>query len=154
MTGLLTVEFFLTRDPGRTRSMRQVGDWVFGINEFAPRPHNSGHDTRQACTFSQFDALARILTGQPITTPRLREPHRYCMGQLLGEVWEAQNSTGELNRSALAEHPEVVEFFPYGKTSIRSARKMGHYITQASNTQTALHQAKVFRERLMRGEDS
>lgn len=140
--GLLTVEFFVGR--GRDGARR-----VF-VNELAPRVHNSGHVTRQACTMSQFDALARILAGVPVVRPEL---HRgaWCMGQLLGDVWLAQGRTGgALDLSAWADFPDVVDVYLYGKREARARRKMGHFVVHADTPDRALARARLFRERLER----
>lgn len=138
--GLLTAEFFVGR--GRDGERR-----VF-VNELAPRVHNSGHVTRQACTVSQFDALARILAGVPVVRPEL---HRgaWCMGQLLGDVWLAQGRAGgALDLSAWADFPDVVDVYLYGKREARSRRKMGHFVVHADTPERALERARLFRERL------
>ena len=145
--GILTVEFFITKTPGVLNTMRQCGEWYFGVNEFAPRPHNSGHVTRAATQHSQFDVLARILTGHPLETPKFVDTHFYCMGQLLGEVWIAQEQQ-QLDTRLLAESPEVVELMDYGKKAIRAQRKMGHYIVKGDTIDDALDKAIAFRTRL------
>jgi 5-(carboxyamino)imidazole ribonucleotide synthase len=140
LVGLLTVEFFV--GTGRDGVRRLY------VNELAPRVHNSGHVTRQACTVSQFDALARILTGVPVVQP---EVHRgaWCMGQLLGEVWLAQGRTGgALDLTAWKDFPDVVDVYVYGKREARAARKMGHFVVHADTPERALERAVLFRERL------
>lgn len=140
LVGLLTVEFFIGR--GRDGARRLY------VNELAPRTHNSGHVTRQACTVSQFDALARILTGVPVVQP---EVHRgaWCMGQLLGDVWLAQGRTGgALDLSAWRDFPDVVDVYVYGKREARAKRKMGHFVVHADTPERALERAVAFRERL------
>jgi 5-(carboxyamino)imidazole ribonucleotide synthase len=140
LVGLLTVEFFI--GTGRDGVRRLY------VNELAPRVHNSGHVTRQACTVSQFDALARILTGVPVVQP---EVHRgaWCMGQLLGEVWLAQGRTGgALDLSAWKDFPDVVDVYVYGKREAREKRKMGHFVVHADTPERALERAVLFRERL------
>jgi 5-(carboxyamino)imidazole ribonucleotide synthase len=140
--GLLTVEFFVGE--GRDRSVRLY------VNELAPRTHNSGHVTRKACSASQFDALARILTGLPPPIPALNPGH-WVMGQLLGDVWLAQGRKGgELDLQALRDFPDVVEVYTYGKRDARSKRKMGHFVVRADSSMKALSRAKDFREALVR----
>ncbi len=103
LVGLLAVEFFVTRD-GRIL-----------VNEIAPRPHNSGHWTLDACRTSQFEQLVRAVTGLPLgSTERLAD---VIMKNLIGEEVEAW--------LALASDPEV-RLHLYGKTEIRPDRKMGH----------------------------
>ncbi len=140
LVGLLTVEFFV--GTGRDGVRRLY------VNELAPRVHNSGHVTRQACTVSQFDALARILTGVPVVQP---EVHRgaWCMGQLLGEVWLAQGRTGgALDLTAWKDFPDVVDVYVYGKREARAKRKMGHFVVHADTPERALERATLFRDRL------
>ncbi len=140
--GLLTVEFFV----GRGRDGRER----LYVNELAPRPHNSGHVTRQACTMSQFEALARILVGAPLFEPVVH-PGAWCMGNLLGDVWEAQGrSGGDLDLSAWAKFPDVVDVFLYGKAIARPKRKMGHFVVRAKTADQAVRRARAFRVALMR----
>jgi 5-(carboxyamino)imidazole ribonucleotide synthase len=139
--GLLTVEFFI--GAGRDGVQRLY------VNELAPRVHNSGHVTRQACTVSQFDALARILAGVPLNEPRLHEGG-WCMGQLLGDVWLAQGRDGgALDLSAWRDFPDVVDVYVYGKRHARPNRKMGHFVVRAENATLASARALEFRHRLM-----
>lgn len=140
LVGLLTVEFFI--GTGRDGERRLY------VNELAPRTHNSGHVTRQACTVSQFDALARILAGVPVVQP---EVHRgaWCMGQLLGEVWLAQGRTGgALDLTAWKDFPDVVDVYVYGKREARPTRKMGHFVVHADTPERAMERAVLFRDRL------
>ena len=140
LVGLLTVEFFI--GTGRDGERRLY------VNELAPRTHNSGHVTRQACTVSQFDALARILAGIPVVQP---EVHRgaWCMGQLLGEVWLAQGRTGgALDLTAWKDFPDVVDVYVYGKREARPTRKMGHFVVHADTPERAMERAVLFRDRL------
>ena len=142
LVGLLTVEFFI--GGGRDGIKRLY------VNELAPRVHNSGHVTRQACTVSQFDALARILAGVPVVQP---EVHRgaWCMGQLLGDVWLAQGRHGgALDLTAWKDFPDVVDVYVYGKRQARPNRKMGHYVVHADTPERAMERAVLFRQRLRR----
>lgn len=144
--GLLTVEFFL--GSGRDGVERLY------INELAPRVHNSGHVTRQACTVSQFDALARILSGIPLTEPELHHG-AWCMGQLLGDLWLAQGrSGGPLDLSAWRAFPEVVDVYLYGKRHALPKRKMGHFVVHAATPDEAEAKAIAFREALVHGHPS
>ena len=128
VVGLLTVEFFF----GRGRS----GANQLYVNELAPRTHNSGHVTRQACSFSQFAA------------PRLH-PGAWCMGNLLGDVWLAQGRTGgALDLSAWERFPDVADVFLYGKHHARPKRKMGHFVVRADAPERAVERARAFRAAL------
>jgi 5-(carboxyamino)imidazole ribonucleotide synthase len=105
--GLLCVEFFVTRD-GRLL-----------VNELAPRPHNSGHLTFDACRTSQFEQQLRAICGLPLGSPEQLQPA--AMANLLGDIWEA----GEPLWSAALEFP-TVKLHLYGKAGAKPGRKMGH----------------------------
>jgi 5-(carboxyamino)imidazole ribonucleotide synthase len=137
--GLLTVEFFVTQ--------KTSGELQLRVNELAPRPHNSGHITRKATSFSQFDALAHVLCQTPMPPPTLL-PGGWCMGNLLGNVWLSQKSQGPLHLAAWGDFPEVLEVYHYGKREAKPQRKMGHFILKADNAQQALSKAAAFRNAL------
>jgi 5-(carboxyamino)imidazole ribonucleotide synthase len=105
--GILCVEFFVARD-GRLL-----------INELAPRPHNSGHLTFDACRTSQFEQQVRAVCGLPLGSPELLQPA--AMANLLGDLWER----GEPDWAAALAIPDV-KLHLYGKTTPRPGRKMGH----------------------------
>ena len=140
--GLLAVEFFVARrsegDP------RDPGTWRVLVNELAPRPHNSGHLLSRACTFGQFDALARILVGAPVGLPSLL-PGSFCMGNLLGDVWIDQGFGEKLDLAAWRDFPEVLDVNIYGKTRPEHRRKMGHSVVIAATPDDALERAESFR---------
>lgn len=138
--GLLTVEFFV--GTGRAGARRLY------VNELAPRTHNSGHVTRQACTVSQFDALARILCDLPVPEVSLH-PGVWCMGNLLGDVWLAQGRAGgALDLSCWEQYPDVVDVFLYGKREARPGRKMGHFVVRGSDQSQVAARARAFRAAL------
>lgn len=117
--GVLCVEFFVLAD-GRLI-----------VNEMAPRPHNSGHYTLDACDVSQFDLQVRTLAGLPLTPPRQHSPA--IMLNLLGELWfDAQDRPiTPAWRDVLALPGTHLHL--YGKLQARKGRKMGHLnITGAS----------------------
>jgi len=145
VTGLLTTELFV----GRSRRVRPGEVRVF-TNEFAPRPHNSGHVTRKACTYSQFDALARILLGVPLAPPRLVAGGAFCMANLLGEVWEAQGAVSGLDLSVWEGCPDLLEVVLYGKTGVAAKRKMGHLTARGGDAEEAIGAARAFREAIGR----
>ena len=116
--GVLCVEFFVARD-GR----------LF-INELAPRPHNSGHLTFDACRTSQFEQQLRAICGLPLGSPELLQPA--AMANLLGDLWAA----GELNWPAALAISEV-KLHLYGKAAARPGRKMGHLTAMASSSDRA-----------------
>ena len=103
LVGLLGVEMFVTRD----------GDVL--VNELAPRPHNSGHWTIDACVTSQFEQFVRAVCGLPLGSP---ERHSDAvMKNLIGDdVRDWRQLLGEPG----------AKLHLYGKTEIRSGRKMGH----------------------------
>jgi 5-(carboxyamino)imidazole ribonucleotide synthase len=89
------------------------------VNELAPRPHNSGHLTIEACDSSQFDQQVRTLCGLPLGNAAPRQPA--AMANLLGDLWE----DGEPNWQRALELPGV-SLHLYGKESAKVGRKMGH----------------------------
>lgn len=123
--GVLAVEFFLLRD----------GRVVF--NEMAPRPHNSGHYTLDACVTDQFEQQVRALCGLPLGDTRLLTP--VVMVNLLGDVW-ARGPRWD----ALLRHPGV-KLHLYGKAEPRPGRKMGHYNCLAPTLEAALALAETTR---------
>ncbi len=128
--GVLCVEYFIV-DDGR-------GGLDLVVNEMAPRPHNSGHYTQNACDVSQFEAQVRALAGLPLRTPVQHSPA--IMINLLGDLWFAPNGV-RTHACAEAVSPPWAEVLAlpgthlhlYGKRSAREGRKMGHLnITGAS----------------------
>jgi 5-(carboxyamino)imidazole ribonucleotide synthase len=121
--GVLCVEFFVLKD----------GSLV--ANEMAPRPHNSGHYTIDACDLSQFDLQVRTLTHTPLVPPRLHSSA--VMLNLLGDLWFAQ---GDAETSppwdAVMALPGA-HLHLYGKASARRGRKMGHLTFTAATPQQA-----------------
>ena len=159
LQGLLTVEFFVgeadqtARSGSAGRALPDLGGRRLYINEFAPRPHNSGHVTLKACTFSQYDALARVLLGAPLHHPELAGPGVFCMGNLLGDVWLDQGHAGpesHLDLAAWSAFPDVIDVVLYGKREPRPRRKMGHFVVRAGDAEQALSRARAFREALRR----
>ena len=131
LIGVLCVEFFLTRE-GK----------LF-VNELAPRPHNSGHFTIDACVTSQFEQQVRAVCGLPLgTTEQLRPA---AMANLLGDLWQR----GEPDWRAACATPHV-KLHLYGKHEARAGRKMGHLTALASTTDEALKLVRAARESLTR----
>ncbi|MFN3593097.1 MAG: 5-(carboxyamino)imidazole ribonucleotide synthase [Thiobacillaceae bacterium] len=126
--GVLAVEFFLLAD----------GRVVF--NEMAPRPHNSGHYTLDACVTDQFEQQVRALCGLPLGDTRLLSP--VVMVNLLGDIW-ARGPRWE----ALLKHPGV-KLHLYGKAEARPGRKMGHYNCLAPSLEEAIALATETRRAL------
>ena len=118
VVGVLCVEFFLTR------SGRLI------VNELAPRPHNSGHYTVDACVTSQFEQQLRAVCGLPLgATDQLRPA---AMANLLGDLW----TSGPPRWEAALALPEL-KLHLYGKTEARPGRKMGHLTALASSAADA-----------------
>lgn len=111
--GVLCVEFFVLAN----------GDIL--VNEIAPRPHNSGHFTLNACVTSQFEQQARVLAGLPLGATRLLAP--CVMLNLLGDVWfdPSTDQFREPDWATVLAWPNVCLHL-YGKTQARRGRKMGH----------------------------
>ncbi len=107
VVGVLCVEFFV--------------DWQdqLMVNELAPRPHNSGHLTIDACTSCQFEQQVRAVCGLPLGSTRQHRPA--AMANLLGDVWQ----NGEPRWSAALAMPDI-KLHLYGKAEPRPGRKMGH----------------------------
>jgi len=137
--GVLCVELFVTAD-GRLL-----------INEIAPRPHNSGHYTIDACVTSQFEQQVRVLADLPLGDTRAYGPA--VMINLLGDIW-FDTSPGRLEPRrrepdwrAVLERPEA-KLHLYGKDEPRRGRKMGHVSCVAPTLDQALAAARAIRRQL------
>ena len=121
--GVLCVEFFVL-DP-QSPEAQALGGLV--VNEMAPRPHNSGHYSMDACDVSQFDLQVRTLAGLPLVQPRQHSPA--IMLNLLGDIWP---DGGTPPWDAVLALPGT-HLHLYGKAIASKGRKMGHLnITGAS----------------------
>jgi 5-(carboxyamino)imidazole ribonucleotide synthase len=90
----------------------------------APRPHNSGHYTIDACVTSQFEQQARVMAGLPLGATRQHSPA--VMLNLLGDVWYGErDAPSEPDWTRVLRHPQA-KLHLYGKTEARRGRKMGH----------------------------
>ncbi|WP_133715961.1 5-(carboxyamino)imidazole ribonucleotide synthase [Methylocaldum gracile] len=127
--GVLAVEFFVLDND----------DLV--INEIAPRPHNSGHYTLDACAASQFEQQVRTLCGLPPADTRLLSP--VVMVNLLGDIWRDDEPAWD----KLLSQPNV-KLHLYGKKTARIGRKMGHFNVLAENVEAALSQALELKQML------
>ena len=107
--GVMAVEFFIAQD----------GKLL--VNEIAPRPHNSGHYTLDACATSQFEQQVRALCGLPLGDARLLSPA--VMVNLLGDLWRAEQAPAW---DKVLSHPGA-KLHLYGKYDARPGRKMGHF---------------------------
>ena len=124
VVGVLCVEFFVDRQ----------GQLL--VNELAPRPHNSGHLTIDACTTCQFEQQVRAVCGLPLGSPRQHRPA--AMANLLGDLWHGggtSQSAREPNWPAALTHNDV-KLHLYGKSEARVGRKMGH-LTALADTPSA-----------------
>jgi 5-(carboxyamino)imidazole ribonucleotide synthase len=129
--GILCVEFFLTTD-GRLL-----------VNEIAPRPHNSGHLTIDACATSQFEQQLRAICGLPLGPTELIAPA--AMANLLGHLWQPTEPPW---LEVLAD--PAVRLHLYGKKPAKIGRKMGHLTVLADSPQQAAERALAARDRLAR----
>jgi 5-(carboxyamino)imidazole ribonucleotide synthase len=120
--GVLCVEMFVTRDG-------------LLLNEIAPRPHNSGHYTIEACQTSQFEQQVRVLAGAPLGDTTLIQPS--AMVNVLGDVWfDAAIPMQPAWQEVLALPGTHLHL--YGKAEARKARKMGHVTCVAATLDQAL----------------
>lgn len=129
VVGVLCVEYFVGRD----------GQLL--INELAPRPHNSGHLTIDACLSCQFEQQVRSICGLPLGSVEQVRPA--AMANLLGDLWFPKPP----NWIAACQDPRV-KLHLYGKAEARPGRKMGHLTALADSVEEAVLQAQVARRRL------
>lgn len=131
--GVLAVELFVVGDNA---------DLV--VNEMAPRPHNSGHYTLDACASDQFQQQVRMMCGLPPADVRLLSP--CCMANILGDAW-LQSSGGVPHWDAVLTQP-AAHLHLYGKQQARPGRKMGHFTVLAADADTAWQQAQTMHRQL------
>jgi 5-(carboxyamino)imidazole ribonucleotide synthase len=126
--GVLCVELFVTRSGALL------------VNEIAPRPHNSGHYTIDACVTSQFEQQARVLAGLPLGDTALHEPA--VMVNLLGDLWfDADGAAREPDWASVLRLPRA-KLHLYGKSQPRRGRKMGHVTCLGATRDDALATAR------------
>jgi 5-(carboxyamino)imidazole ribonucleotide synthase len=128
--GVLCVEFFV------------LADGALVVNEIAPRPHNSGHYSQDACDVSQFELQVRTMADLPLTQPR--QHSSAVMLNLLGDLWFKQSGSEPNSSSAQIEPAwQQVLALPgthlhlYGKREARAGRKMGHLNITATTPEAA-----------------
>lgn len=126
--GVMAVEFF-------------VADGRLMVNEIAPRPHNSGHYTLDACVTDQFEQQVRALCGLPLGDTRLLSP--VAMVNILGDRWQ----DGGPHWNTLLSHPSI-KLHLYGKQTARPGRKMGHFNVLDADPDAALRLAEQMRHAL------
>jgi 5-(carboxyamino)imidazole ribonucleotide synthase len=131
VVGVMCVEFFLTHEERLL------------INELAPRPHNSGHLTFDACVTSQFEQQLRAVCGLPLGSTQLLQAA--AMANLLGDLWQA----GEPDWAAACAFPEI-KLHLYGKTKARPGRKMGHLTSLTGQSDKAVRLVREARSALTR----
>ncbi|MCB5186261.1 5-(carboxyamino)imidazole ribonucleotide synthase [Methylobacillus gramineus] len=126
--GVLGVEFF-------------VSEGKLLVNEMAPRPHNSGHYTIDACVTNQFEQQVRVLAGLPLGDARLHSPA--VMVNILGDIWQ----DGEPAWSEAFSQPQL-KMHLYGKHEARAGRKMGHFTVIGDSADAVLDVAMRARDAL------
>ncbi len=131
VVGVLCVEFFLTKN----------GKLL--VNELAPRPHNSGHLTVDACVTSQFEQQLRAVCGFDLGAADFYKP--CAMANLLGDLWK----NGEPNWANALQIPNV-KLHLYGKQEARCGRKMGHLTAIAETVQETIEIVRKARTILKR----
>lgn len=135
VVGLLAIELFLT-DRGEIL-----------VNELAPRPHNSGHWTLDACVTSQFEQHVRAVCGLPLGDVSVVSP--VVMVNILGDAWKWQAGAlvGDANWSAILAEPHA-KLHLYGKKEPRIGRKMGHFTVTGKTADAALEAARALKAKL------
>jgi len=128
-TGVLGVEFFVSRS----------GHLL--VNEIAPRPHNSGHHTLDACATSQFEQQVRAICGLPLGSTRLIQPA--VMLNLLGDLW--LDPTTPPDWTPIHQTPGA-KLHLYGKSHAKPGRKMGHVTFTGATVEQALAHANACKE--------
>ena len=127
--GVMAVEFF-------------ISNGKLLVNEIAPRPHNSGHYTLDACVTDQFEQQVRAVCGLPLGDTRLLTP--IVMINMLGDIW---HDGAAPKWQKLLDHPNV-KLHLYGKQEARPGRKMGHFTVLSANINDALTLAKDLKQQL------
>ncbi|RVU85679.1 5-(carboxyamino)imidazole ribonucleotide synthase [Leucothrix sargassi] len=130
--GVLAVEFFVTKQGALL------------VNEIAPRTHNSGHFTIDACVTSQFEQQVRTVCNLPFGSTALLSP--VVMTNLLGDVW----GDSQPDWTTILNSPKS-KLHLYGKAEARVGRKMGHYCTLADTNEAAEQEAQQIFDKLSKG---
>lgn len=131
--GVLAIEFFVTKQ----------GELL--VNEMAPRTHNSGHYTLDACITSQFEQQVRMICDLPFGDTSLLRP--VVMVNILGDLWGKDPDNGRPQWEALLSSPSS-KLHQYGKNQARAGRKMAHFCTLAETVQQASSEADSIFENL------
>jgi 5-(carboxyamino)imidazole ribonucleotide synthase len=139
--GVLCVEFFVLDESNPAAA--GLGGLV--VNEMAPRPHNSGHYSTDACDVSQFELQVRTLAGLPLTQPRQHSPS--IMLNLLGDIWPDQGDEAGTPDWAKVLALPGTHLHLYGKSKASKGRKMGHLNVTGATVEevraTALNAARI-----------
>ena len=141
--GVLGVEFFVVNNQ-------------LLVNEIAPRPHNSGHYTIDACVTNQFEQQVRVLTGLPLGNASLHS--NAVMVNILGDSWFSNSKSLRVKNDALepawnkAYSHANLKLHLYGKHEPRKGRKMGHFTVIGQDAKKVLNTALVARSELHVGE--
>ena len=127
--GVLCVEFFV------------LNDGALLVNEIAPRPHNSGHYTIDACVTSQFEQQVRVMCNLPLGDPSQLLPA--VMLNILGDAWFSDSGAAAAREP---DWPSVLaisgaKLHLYGKAEARRGRKMGHVTCVAPSAHDAIARA-------------
>ena len=131
--GVMAVEFFVTKK----------GELL--VNEMAPRTHNSGHYTVDACVTSQFEQQVRMVCDLPFGDTKLLSP--VVMTNLLGDVWGGEDKSKQPHWEAILQSP-ASKLHLYGKLEARVGRKMGHYCTLSDKLDDAQVEADTIFKKL------
>lgn len=130
--GVMAVEFFIV-------------DEKLYVNEIAPRPHNSGHFTLDACVHNQFDLQVRTLTGLDLVDPQ--EKSNAIMVNILGDIW-FKNGTYVNPDFDILNRENNVNLHLYGKEKARKGRKMAHYTLTGDDFNKLLDKAQILKAML------
>jgi 5-(carboxyamino)imidazole ribonucleotide synthase len=130
--GTMAVELFVTAE----------GEVL--VNEIAPRPHNSGHYTLDACITNQFQQQLRAVAGLPLGDPSQHSPAA-VMVNLLGDVWPSETTAPDW--TPVQKHP-LAKLHLYGKHSAKLRRKMGHFTLLGDSVEEALEHARSIQQAL------
>ncbi|MBC2605336.1 5-(carboxyamino)imidazole ribonucleotide synthase [Pelagicoccus albus] len=129
LVGLLGVELFVLRDG------------TLAVNELAPRPHNSGHYTIDACVTSQFEQFVRAVCGLPLGSTELLSP--VTMVNILGDAWTGRQP----DFASLLKNPKA-KLHLYGKAQARPGRKMGHFCVLGESAEESYQTAQSLKKSL------
>lgn len=137
VVGLLAIEMFVT------------GDDEILVNELAPRPHNSGHVTMDACVTSQFEQHVRAICGLPLGDATMTSPA--VMVNILGDAWTWRHGhvSAEPDWAAIL-NARAAKLHLYGKREPRVGRKMGHFTVCGETMDAALATARELKGKLHR----